>query len=159
MIGGIAVAIHGYLRATRDLDLAIVTGHLREHAAALDEAGIPAHYFAPDEMDPVDGVVRIEVAGADPVEIVNFGTTHPSVRQRLGLDAVQCAKPVLEGSSLPIVGLGHLVAMKLLGGGIQDRADIVMLLRGRSVDEIADVENTCARYALTEALARVRAER
>ncbi|MGI6495395.1 MAG: hypothetical protein ACOX5G_04790 [Kiritimatiellia bacterium] len=55
---------------------------------------------------------------------------------------------VRPGSSLKLVPLPQLVALKLYAGGVKSKADILELL-GRNPDaDIDDIRATCKRYRL-----------
>lgn len=75
LIGAGALAAHGYARSTQDLDLAVSTDpttRLRAVADRLRAEGCATTLELPDADDPLGGVLRVELEGADPVEVVNF---------------------------------------------------------------------------------------
>jgi len=81
VIGALALAAHGYIRATNDVDLASaidVYPTLRDLAEALRAQGLSVELTLPDEDGALGGVVvvweRVDEGGdpLDPVEVVNF---------------------------------------------------------------------------------------
>lgn len=63
VIGSVALAVHGYVRATRDLDLgvaALTFSALRTVAEALREEGFRVHLGEPAPDDVLGGVVTVE---------------------------------------------------------------------------------------------------
>ena len=126
VIGAVALAAHGYVRFTEDLDLGVNTdlGTLSRVAEALRAAGFEVQVREPDGEDPLGGVVDVR----GPfwlVQIVNYGGRFPAVIDG-GLAAADTV--IRPGSRLRIVPLPHLVALKLYAGGTKSRADIVELL-------------------------------
>ena len=82
IIGSIALALHGYVRATRDLDLgvALVTfGPLRTAGEKLRAEGFDVHVSEPAPDDDLGGVVTVSGRDFDPVQIVNL--TAPGGRR------------------------------------------------------------------------------
>lgn len=146
VIGAAALAAHGYVRFTDDLDLGVSTdlATLRRVADALRGAGFEVVLREPDGADPLGGVV--DVSGTfGVVQIVNYGGRFPAV-----IDAGLAAADVLmrPGSSLRIVPLGHLVALKLYAGGLKSRADIVELLARNPGVDLSTIREICQRYRL-----------
>ena len=74
LIGAAALAVHGYPRATQDLDLATCVEPKRLAAVAPDlrREGFSAEMSPPDANDPLGGVLHVGAEGIDPIEIVNF---------------------------------------------------------------------------------------
>lgn len=139
VVGGAAVVLHGHLRATVDIDLALdlATDNVSRAVAALAAAGfrprlpVPAESFA----DPAirDEWVRdrnlIAFAMHDPddplreVDLLAITTLpYEGLRDR-------AVRIDLDGVSLPVVGLDDLIEMKRQAGRTQDCADIEALLR------------------------------
>ncbi len=126
VIGAVALAAHGYVRFTEDLDLGVNTdlGTLSRVAEALRAAGFEVQVREPDGEDPLGGVVDVR-GPFGLVQIVNYGGRFPAVIDG-GLAAADTV--IRPGSRLRIVPLPHLVALKLYAGGTKSRADIVELL-------------------------------
>ena len=61
VIGAVALAAHGYVRFTEDLDLGVNTdlGTLNQVANALRTAGFEVELREPDDQDPLGGVVDV----------------------------------------------------------------------------------------------------
>jgi hypothetical protein len=153
VIGSVAAAVHGYVRATRDLDLAVAVvtfGPLRDVAKALRAEGFRVHASEPAPDDSLGGVVTVEGDDFDPIQIVNL--TAPGGRHgKLAREALANAQPVSE-LGLPVVDIPHLVALKLLAGSRKDELDVLELLAANpemSLDAISDV---CRRYRLGKRL-------
>ena len=73
VIGGYAVAFHGFIRATKDIDLLYRntfenSGRLRE---ALVDFGIPRHQMATPAFSEEGGILRI---GVPPAQVELFNT-------------------------------------------------------------------------------------
>ncbi len=134
IIGSIALAVHGYVRATRDLDLGV----------AVLTFGVHVGEPAPD--DDLGGVVTVAGADFDPVQIVNLRA--PGGRHgKLARDAIASAQHVRE-LRLPVVDVPHLVALKLVAGGRKDEVDILELLEANPEIPLDAVIEVCKRYRL-----------
>lgn len=152
IIGALALAHHGYVRATVDVDLAVSTSftpHLRELAVRLRALGLVVEERAPDVGDPIDGVLRVRAAAdGDPVDVINFdGPRSPG-----GL-AVRAATASADGFHYARVP--ELVALKLYAGSRFDRDDAARLLTEASDVDLAEVRRTCDALGLGEALERL----
>jgi len=126
VIGGWAVIAHGYVRATRDIDVLVpdtpavrgtVGGALAEiNAQTLDGASLALTAVLPDQgwqLDTDHGRIDVLLEGVAPLDF-------ESVR-RTALEAVLGGEPVL------IVDLAHLIGFKRLAGRPQDQADLAEL--------------------------------
>ena len=146
VIGAVALAAYHYVRQTRDIDLGVnadlVT--LRNVVASLREGGFTAELHEPDGADPLGGVIDI-TGGFGMLQIVSFGGRFPAVIE----DAVRSATMVVRpGSSLKLVPLTQLVALKLYAGGLKSKADILELLRRNPDADIDSIRAACKRYRL-----------
>jgi hypothetical protein len=110
--GATALGIHGYERATRDVDVFAgddvredLLDRLRDRGQPLEEVFPPVHYaFAPRARDPD---VRIDLL-------------FPALGvESLGLMAARRAR--IAGRDMPVVPLAHLVAAKLTVDPEEDR--------------------------------------
>jgi hypothetical protein len=146
VIGAVALAAHGYVRFTEDLDLGVNTdlGTLRRAAEALRTSGFGVELREPDGQDPLGGVVDVR-GPFGLVQIVNYGGRFPAV-----IDAgLAAAETVLRtGSQLRIVPLPHLVALKLYAGGMKSRADIVELLSRNPDADMPTIRDLCQGWRL-----------
>jgi hypothetical protein len=141
VIGAVALAAHGYVRFTEDLDLGVNTdlGTLSRVAEALRTAGFEVQVREPDGEDPLGGVVDVR-GPFGLVQIVNYGGRFPAVIDG-GLAAADTV--IRPGSRLRIVPLPHLVALKLYAGGTKSRADIVELLSRNPDADMAAIRALC----------------
>lgn len=146
VIGAVALAAHGYVRFTEDLDLGVNTdlATLNQVADSLRTAGFEVELREPDGQDPLGGVV--DVRGAfGLVQIVNYGGRFPAVID----GGIAAADTVIRpGSRLRIVPLPHLVALKLYAGGTKSRADIVELLARNPDADVAAIRDLCRGWRL-----------
>jgi hypothetical protein len=130
LIGAAAAAARGLARSTYDVDL------LTTDARVLDDAfwhTVRACHAAVDvrrgdDEDPLRGVVRIELEGERPVDVI-VGRHDWQAR------AVAAADRVTGGP--PIVRAADLVLLKLYAGGSQDLWDVRELLRLPGGDDLA----------------------
>jgi hypothetical protein len=148
VIGSIALAVHGYVRATRDLDfgVAVLTfAPLQRMADQLRDEGYDVdNEPAPD--DPLGGVVTVSGADFDPIQVVNLrapGGRH----ERLAREAIATAKHVPE-LRLPVVDFAHLIALKLVAGARKDELDILELVRANPETPLQPVMDVCRRHRL-----------
>jgi len=75
VIGAMALAVHGYVRSTREFDLATHADpflELTEVRRALKEAGLAAVLRTPDAEDPLGGLIEVTGRAFKPIQIVNF---------------------------------------------------------------------------------------
>jgi hypothetical protein len=139
IIGGIAVGVHGYVRATNDLHVVPDPDHgnlvrLAHLLADIDAEHVGLGDFSPDEfpfnpldpdqlgqganfrlntsLGPLDIMQRIAGIEADPA--------YPAV-------ARGAIKVTFRGHELLVAGFDHLRAMKLAAGREQDLLDLVSL--------------------------------
>ena len=146
VIGAVALAAYHYVRQTRDIDLGVNADldTLRHVVDSLREVGLTAELHEPDGADPLGGV--IDVSGSfGMLQIVSFGGRFPAVIE----DAVRSATMVVRpGSSLKLVPLPQLVALKLYAGGLKSKVDILELLRRNPDVDLESIRAACKRYRL-----------
>jgi hypothetical protein len=126
LIGGLALAAHGVLRATRDADLlGTDPGFLRrEFWDALAAKGVAVTIHRGDPDDPLLGVVRLRREPEPDVDLV-VG------RERWLDDLLARRSPLsLGGESIPVVDAADLILLKLDAGGPIDLIDARLLLLG-----------------------------
>jgi len=120
LIGGYAVSIHGYIRATNDINLAVASDaeNARNIMAALTEfgfgsAGISVELFTRDR-----NVVRMGVPPVK-IEILNY-------LEGPGFDAAYGRRKTVEveNISINVIGLDDLYANKSAVGRPQDLVDV-----------------------------------
>jgi hypothetical protein len=150
VIGAIALAVHGYARATEDLDIAVAVplGSLRRVAATLRDRGYEVQLREPDGADPLGGVIDVQADGADLVQVVNFDNQPAGGFPRLVADALAAAEPLTPGAALRVVDPYHLVAFKLYAGGAGSKLDILELLDRNPDLDMARLRALCAGYRL-----------
>ena len=156
VIGAAALAVHGFVRATRDLDLAVMVSpspRLAALAGAMGREGLEVTLSMPGADDELGGVITVTGPGFDPVQVVNFYNPPrpPPLLVREAIDAA-APDPVL---GLPVVTVAHLVALKLATGAFRDEVDVGDLLDARRDVSLDGVREVCARHGLGDALARV----
>lgn len=134
LTGAAALAVHGYVRGTEHLDLAVAVplDGLRQLLTVSKAAGLGARLRLPGDEDRLGGVLVVwaseddEGNPTDVVQVVNF--LHPqSQKTNPATEAIARAVP-LDGLHLSCVAMGDLVALKLYAGSRSDLADIVELL-------------------------------
>lgn len=146
VIGAAALAAHGYVRHTEDIDLGIEVA-VRDLAAVSDSlraGGFEVLCREPDPQDPLGGVIDV-VGPAGLVQIVNFGERFPEIIRRSLADSTLRTR---QEGSLRIVPLPHLIALKLYAGGMKSKADIVELLRCNPTVDRAAIRELCRRFRL-----------
>jgi hypothetical protein len=146
VIGAVALAAHGYVRFTEDLDLGVNTdlGTLHKVAESLRTAGFEVELREPDVQDPLGGVVDVR-GPFGLVQIVNYGGRFPAVID----GGIAAADTVIRpGSRLRIVPLPHLVALKLYAGGTKSRADILALLSRNPDADMPGLRDLCESWRL-----------
>jgi hypothetical protein len=136
VIGGIAVGVHGYVRATKDLDivpdprpenLTRLASLLRE----LDAAHVGVGEFSADEFpyDPTDPAQLAQGANfrlqtrLGPLDVMQWvaGIEEDPAYALLARDAVTVQ---FRGGDVLVCGLDHLRAMKQAAGREQDLQDL-----------------------------------
>jgi hypothetical protein len=146
VIGAVALAAHRYVRMTEDLDLAVNADvkKLRELTAALRDAGYHAELREPDAEDSLGGVIDVE-GDFGLVQIISYAGKFPAVIEDALREAQLTARP---GSSLKLVPLPHLIALKLYAGGTKSKADAIeLLVRNPELDQEA-LRELCRTYRL-----------
>ena len=123
MVGGWAVNLYGYIRATVDLDIWILADaeNARRVYAALVEFGAPVAEMKPDEFAEYGMIVQIGVAPCR-VDIISkiSGVNYA--------DAVTRAVPkMIDGVPVRIISLDDLIANKKASGRAKDIADVEVL--------------------------------
>lgn len=158
VIGGAALAFHGYERATDDIDLCTFV-NFSELENALESFGFPDGFgfevFAPSVEDPLGGVISIGetsdgVVGDVFVQIVNFSNPHRTRRSatRLVKPAIELAE-VDEYTELRFVPLDYLVLLKLIAGSATDIGDVERLMSSQADDVFLRVEHLASTYGLS----------
>jgi hypothetical protein len=130
VVGGYAVAFHGHVRATKDLDVLVRADpeNARKIYQALAEFGAPLQNFdvTADDFSTYSGVLQI---GLPPrrIDIINraSGITFDEAREE-GLSFE------LEGRRIPVIGLKALLKNKRAAARDQDLVDVKILTESAS---------------------------
>jgi hypothetical protein len=121
--GGMAVNAHGFVRATRDVDV-IAAMPLEEARRLLRESGIAAKLARGDvlegDFDCLKGVIGVGASGTDGVP---FDVLPPLVP----FDPAQAIELVVRGARLRVVDRDTLIRLKLRAGSIKDLYDVAIL--------------------------------
>jgi len=120
LIGALAVAAHGYIRATDDIDF-VSSVDPKEIQARLAKGGIASKTRRGDALEgDIPSVVYGQADG------FRFDVLFPPVPIDWSRTVIL---PLAEGSRLRVVDLDALVRLKLRAGGPQDLIDVVHLVR------------------------------
>ena len=119
VVGAMAAAVHGVLRASFDADalLSIGTAGLKELERGFQAAGFKTDLRRGDMGDPIGAVLTLRDNFENRVDLL------VGIR---GFDPMAFSRAIevsLDGESLKFVGLEDFVAMKLFAGGPQDVVD------------------------------------
>lgn len=123
VVGAHALAAHGHVRATRDLDVWVrpTPGNAAKAFTALSVFGAPLQDLTKEDLAIAGTVYQI---GVDPVR-VDIITTIDGVRfEEAWPDRVIVP---MDGSSVPVLSRHHLIANKKASGRLQDLADVERL--------------------------------
>lgn len=120
VVGGYAVALHGYPRYTKDLDVWILPDPANADAMvqALERFGFASlglkasDFLAPDQVIQL-GYPPHRIDLISTLDGVDFETCHAA---RVEVD--------VEGTVIPFISLEHLRANKRAAGRVQDLADL-----------------------------------
>jgi len=158
LIGASALAIHGYVRGTADIDFASAVNPFQQLPPlrdALEEAGLHARLSLPDDDDPLGGVLRVwreEDDDGDPIEpvdIVNLDNPHRPLRLP-ARELIRDAIPIAERPALRYVRLPHLIVLKLYAGDRRDLADVVEVLAHNPDADLEEIRQLCQRCGLDQ---------
>jgi hypothetical protein len=156
LIGSVALAVHGFVRATRDLDFAVLvtpTPRLAALEDALRREGYRVELSAPAPDDDLGGVLTVVGDDFDPVQIVNF-YNPPRAPPAVVREAIASATAAAD-LPFPVVGLAHLVALKLSTAAFRDEVDVGDLLEARPDAPLDELREVCRRHGVADALERV----
>ncbi|HVR70238.1 MAG TPA: hypothetical protein VMT87_05270 [Vicinamibacteria bacterium] len=117
MIGGLAVASHGYVRATDDIDV-VVSCSLGEARRRLEAAGVAVSALRGDVLEGDVPCLKAILDGI-PVDIL------PPV---VPLEWEKAIEIPISGGRLRVVDLEGLFRLKLRAQGVQDVLDVAVLV-------------------------------
>jgi hypothetical protein len=159
VIGAVAMAVHGYARATGDLDLATEldpTTQLEPIRRELERRGYRTRLSLPDAEDPLGGVLTVSGDDFDDVQVINF--YNPFLTHKTpATQALDAAVP-LPGTELRVVSVEDLILFKLYAGGIRSLADAVGLLEANPDLDLETLRPRCRDLGLEADLDRLQAE-
>ena len=128
LIGAVALAAHGIVRASLDSDILIVMAGAPPtemwECVRREGADITTRIGDPD--DPFRAVVRITKRGSPPVDVLvgKFSWQREVIARARRIS--------YSGCELPVVNAADLILLKLFAGGPQDLRDIERLLSSSS---------------------------
>lgn len=138
LLGGVAVSALSEPRTTRDLDVAIAVESDTEAEDVVREFFARGYHF----HDPVEQVetgriatIRL-LAPKDRDVVVDLLFASSGIEPEI----VAAARPleILPDLIVPVISMGHLLALKILAGRPQDRADAANLLRYAAPGDLAE---------------------
>jgi hypothetical protein len=145
VVGGLAVILHGYLRATADLDLAIGLSpdNARRGMQSLASIGLQPRLPVPieDFADPAKREDWLQHRNmlvfplwdpVNPLRSVDVFISEPIAFEALLRDAV---RKDLDGLSVPVASIEHLIEMKQQAGRTRDLEDIDKLRQIRDAEQ------------------------
>lgn len=124
VIGAVALAVHGVLRASDDVDLLVMDRRCLEAAtwSDVERSGVVVEIRRGDSDDPLAGVTRLLPATGTRIDIV----VGKSAWQHTILS--RAPRVALMGGHVPVALPVDLVLLKLYAGGPQDAWDILQML-------------------------------
>lgn len=136
LVGGMAVAARGFLRATKDVDFLIDADEdffRTEFTKRLKAKGYLVEVYKGDFTDPLRGMVRILDSNNEP--LVDFILIHRKWQE----DIINSAEEVSMGElSVPIAKTEDLVILKLKAGSPRDLLDVEELIKLISLSDAFD---------------------
>lgn len=143
LIGGLAVGIHGYVRATKDVDF-VVHADPKELRESLKQAGIETQFRRGDVLEgDIPWVLFGELEG------VRFDILPPTVP--VDWDRREYVR--LGDDEVLTVDVSTLIRLKLRAGGSLDLIDVVHLVRSHP-DERTRALEVARAYGLHDRLGR-----
>jgi hypothetical protein len=136
VFGAQAVNLHGFPRATADLDLTIDLGSrsVTAFVSELTKAGFEPRFSDPDFVAATRVVPAVHRASGLPVDLILAG---PGLEQRF-LDEAEPHE--LAGIEVPVLSIENLIVTKLLAGRPRDLDDVREILGGHRALDHAKIE-------------------
>lgn len=124
--GGVAMGVHGFVRYTKDLDLACTAALIARIAPSIE---------ARDPKELRIGGLSFSSRVGVRVDLIQRRDGYAGLYANAIREA-QRRGPVLQvgGHELPVVTAPYLIAMKVLAGRPQDDVDVIALLRDPQLD-------------------------
>lgn len=137
LIGALAVAAHGYVRATKDVDLLIdwPLPRAKELVGLLEADKVVAEFRKGHFEDPVAGVIRATVADADGPISIDLLFPSRAWQRPIVSDAEIVDQ---EGIPVRVARAKDVFLLKLYAGGPQDLLDAAQLYETKDADTKAD---------------------
>jgi hypothetical protein len=160
VIGAIALAAHGYVRATEDVDLGIAVDPKELDALVAFLAGrlpgVAVTVEKPDGDDQLGGVIDVKQGGddGDLVQIVNFDNAPHAGFPALVREAQAVPFDFPGGFRGRLVSAEDLVFFKLYAAGLRNLADIQELLTRTTLD-LQRLRHLAERYRMQAELQAV----
>ena len=125
VVGAMAAAVHGVIRASVDADVVLATdlARLRELAEKFADAGFVTQLQEGAPKDPITAVLTLSDSHGNRVD---------ALAGLRGLEAEAFSRAVtvcFQGETLRVIGLEDFIAMKLFAGGPTHRADARAAIR------------------------------
>ncbi len=127
LVGAYAMAAHGFLRATMDIDLWVRPNgeNAQRVYTALAQFGAPMSQVTIDDFKTPGLVFQIGVAPCR----IDILTAITGVEFEQAYDSANIV--VIDGQSIPVLSLQHLVYNKQSTGRAKDLLDVEMLVKNR----------------------------
>jgi len=127
VVGAMAAAVHGVIRATTDADalLSVTMTRLGSLEKAFRKAGFDSELRHGDAEDPIPALLVLSDHHGNRVDLL-AGLS--------GLDPEAFARVIrvrFQGGTIPVISREDFIAMKCFAGGPQDIADALVALRPR----------------------------
>jgi hypothetical protein len=137
VFGAQAVNLHGFPRATADLDLTIDLGDqpLSRFLSVLSRRGFDARFSDPEFVAATRVVPVVHRDSRLPIDLVLAG---PGLEQRF-LDEVETH--TFAGRRVPVLSVENLIVTKLLAGRPRDKEDVREIVAGRPSIDHSKVED------------------
>jgi predicted nucleotidyltransferase len=129
VVGALAAAVHGAIRATTDADalLSIALPRLGSLARAFKKAGFEAELRRGDSEDPIVALLVLSDRHGNRVDLLaGLRGLDPQAFSRL-------ISVPFQGATLRVIGREDFIAMKCFAGGPQDIADAREALQAHDV--------------------------
>ncbi len=128
LVGGYALAVHGVVRATGDMDLWIrpMPGNARRAWLALEDFGAPLHDLTEEDLATADLVFQIGVVPRR----IDIMTGIDGVAFETAWEAR--VEVTIDGIHIPVLGRADLIRNKRASGRPEDVADVARLERDGS---------------------------
>jgi hypothetical protein len=134
LIGGRAVIVRGYLRATLDHDFLTTDPRALDVAtwARLAALGVAVDCRRGAFDDPVAGVTRLTFENGDQADVL-------LAKWKWEAAVIARAEPVdVGGRTVPVPSTSDLILLKLAAGGVMDLQDATILLRAGDREHLVE---------------------